>query len=427
MYESAEPKNRVPGFREAVTSFPDVFRLRGSVVGNILPNVLSITLFATLVAVANDRLDSRIGLPNTIVPSFSVVLGLLLVFRSNSAYDRYWEGRRVWSILKTGVRNVTRTIWLGVSNANVQEQQEKLKIIRYMTAFAVATKHYLRGENSVNYPDLVELLPESFRDHYVDSALGTSVQGGIGTPQAIDNLIQQEAENGHHVTSRFRTSGAQLTGSSSARSGGSGSPSLSRAPTAAVLSHPTVPSGSFAFFRSKTSLNGDSNGAADLVNEHTQLLVSAMGLAVAHDLVLPLQLIFQIQNYVYNQRRANNVDPQTANLLNSTLATLVDSLGSLERILITPIPLAYRIHLKQSLYLYCCLLPFTLIDMHYLMIPVVTAIAFTLFGIDGIGQEIENPFGYDINDLPLDRICEDLRREMDYVIRSFPANDAPAF
>ncbi|KAJ1980655.1 hypothetical protein H4R34_002376 [Dimargaris verticillata] len=422
MYENAPPVNQVPGFYEKVMSFPDVFRLRGSVLGNILPNVLSVTLFATAVAVANDRLGSVIGLPNSLVPSFSVVLGLLLVFRSNSAYDRYWEGRRVWSLLKTNVRNLVRLIWLCAPADDSATTARKLQVVRYLVAYVFATKHYLRGENDIEYEDMADLLPSSFRDHYIESSCNTRVNGG-GTTTPI-------------VSRERRSTILSLDGAST--SAGPSTPVRVNSHTATVpkRSPPlsTGNSGSSPSFLGRLWRSSRRNSASE-PTEHSQLLIDTMFDQAygnqrrlhAHDMALPLQIMYQINQYILDCRRANVVDPQVGNLMNSNVASLVDCLGNLERIVITPIPLAYRIHLKQSLYLYCFLLPFTLIDLHYYMIPLVTAIAFMLFGIDGIGQEIENPFGYDLNDLPLDQICDDLRKEMEYTVQAFPVNQAPSF
>ena len=44
-------------------------------------------------------------------------------------------------------------------------------------------------------------------------------------------------------------------------------------------------------------------------------------------------------------------------------------------------------------------------------------IAFTVFGIEEIGVEIENPFGHDANDLPLDQICRTMQVNIDDLIR----------
>ena len=72
---------------------------------------------------------------------------------------------------------------------------------------------------------------------------------------------------------------------------------------------------------------------------------------------------------------------------------MVDMLTAMERIAKTPIPRSYSIHLKQTVTLYLFSLPFTLVkELRWGMIPLVTAIAFTLMGIEGIADEIEMPF-----------------------------------
>ena len=73
---------------------------------------------------------------------------------------------------------------------------------------------------------------------------------------------------------------------------------------------------------------------------------------------------------------------------------MVDQLTALERIANTPIPKSYSIHLKQCVTLYLFSLPFTLVkDLGWGMVPLVTVVAFTLMGIEGIADEIEMPFG----------------------------------
>lgn len=46
------------------------------------------------------------------------------------------------------------------------------------------------------------------------------------------------------------------------------------------------------------------------------------------------------------------------------------------------------------------------------MVPTVVLVTFTLYGIDGIGMKLENPFGYDRNDIKMDEIAEDTRSEI---------------
>ena len=70
-------------------------------------------------------------------------------------------------------------------------------------------------------------------------------------------------------------------------------------------------------------------------------------------------------------------------------------------------------HLRRSLVLYCCSLPFTLLSTFGPYAILVSAlIAYVLMGIEEIGSEIEEPFGDDANDLPLDRICEGIEAQL---------------
>lgn len=71
------------------------------------------------------------------------------------------------------------------------------------------------------------------------------------------------------------------------------------------------------------------------------------------------------------------------------------------------------IHQKQALALFGLMLPFALVDdMGWLTVPLVTLVTFTLYGIDGIGSQLEDPFGYDRNDIKMDFIVEDIRSEI---------------
>ena len=54
----------------------------------------------------------------------------------------------------------------------------------------------------------------------------------------------------------------------------------------------------------------------------------------------------------------------------------------------------------------------------------VALISFTLFGIEEIGIEIENPFGHDANDLPLDAICAALLQNIEDLMTLTPEMDS---
>lgn len=111
------------------------------------------------------------------------------------------------------------------------------------------------------------------------------------------------------------------------------------------------------------------------------------------------------------QGRLSEVQYQTLSL---KLAELAAIQGACERIKSTPTPFPYSLLLHRTAWLYCLLLPFDLAPSLGMMTPVIVAvIAYTFFGLDYLGDELEEPFGLLDNDLPLNalvRIIEvDLR------------------
>jgi putative membrane protein len=139
----------------------------------------------------------------------------------------------------------------------------------------------------------------------------------------------------------------------------------------------------------------------------------------------PLEVAFWIGDYLQQQHNRNCLNTYQLIDLSDVLESMVDMLGACERILKTPIPLAYVIHLKQLLLIYCLLLPFELVSiLNWWTGIVVGLVSFTLFGIEEIGVEIENPFGHDPNDLPLDAICETMRRNIEDLITLSPQANA---
>ncbi|KAG0255479.1 hypothetical protein BG011_005089, partial [Mortierella polycephala] len=82
-------------YRKNEWTYPDTLRIRGSVIPAVLPDVLIITGFsATVMFIETTGIVGRtLNVASVIVPALSVVVGLILAFRTNTAYDRYWEGR----------------------------------------------------------------------------------------------------------------------------------------------------------------------------------------------------------------------------------------------------------------------------------------------------------------------------------------------
>lgn len=100
------------------------------------------------------------------------------------------------------------------------------------------------------------------------------------------------------------------------------------------------------------------------------------------------------------------LDSMQACTMDQTLSAFAGAIAGCERIKGTPIPFAYSLLLHRTAYLYCFLLPFGLVDVLGFMTPLVVAfVAYTFFGLDAVGDEIEKPFGQGYNDLPLDAMC----------------------
>lgn len=88
------------------------------------------------------------------------------------------------------------------------------------------------------------------------------------------------------------------------------------------------------------------------------------------------------------------------------LGKLNESLGGCERIASTPIPFAYSVIIHRTIYLYSVLLPFGLIDTVGVMTPVMVAfVSYTFFALEALAEELQDPFGLEPNDLPLDAMA----------------------
>jgi len=104
--------------------------------------------------------------------------------------------------------------------------------------------------------------------------------------------------------------------------------------------------------------------------------------------------------------RAERLAAPLAAELDQSLTALGAVQAGCERLASTPIPFAYTLLLHRTAYLYCLLLPFGLVDAIGVMTPVVVAIvSYTFFGLDALGDEIEQPFGLRTHHLPLDALC----------------------
>lgn len=100
-------------------------------------------------------------------------------------------------------------------------------------------------------------------------------------------------------------------------------------------------------------------------------------------------------------------------LLEQRLAGLTEVQATCERIKGSPLPFPYTLLLHRTIYIFCLLLPFALAEPLGWLAPLFTTIVgYTFFGLDAIGNELEDPFGRDENDLPMDAMVRTVERDV---------------
>ncbi|KIA96541.1 hypothetical protein OC25_01995 [Pedobacter kyungheensis] len=110
--------------------------------------------------------------------------------------------------------------------------------------------------------------------------------------------------------------------------------------------------------------------------------------------------------WIQKARDKGNLDTILQARFDENLDKLSDILGGCERIVSTPIPYSYRVLLHRTVYIYCFLLPFGLVDSLGWFTPlIVVFVAYTFVAFEAIADEIEEPFGTDANDLALNSMC----------------------
>lgn len=272
--------------------------VRGSVLQRI-KGVLALNIvLAIIVTVAHGNLFHT-KIPITPIP-FTLIglpLAIFLGFRNNTAYARYWEGRKLWGEILIYARTLSRQCQSLIEFDHPIDPRQRANDVRVrMIHRAVAFSHALRAQ-------LRGLNADVAAEHWLTQAEWQRLQ--------------------------------------------------------------LLP-----------------------LNQRTDMLMQAMGQDLGQCV------------------RDKRIDPCLAVSVDKTLNGLTAAAASCERIHNTPIPFSYTLLLHRTAHLYCFLLPFGLVDVTAFMTPFVVAIvAYTFYGLDVLGDELEEPFGVESNDLALDSIC----------------------
>lgn len=136
--------------------------------------------------------------------------------------------------------------------------------------------------------------------------------------------------------------------------------------------------------------------------------LTQLGIAqeVNHPVVFIAQQMYAILNRLRDEEK---IRFEQYMAMDVHLANLIDLLGGCERIANTGIPSTFAFLIKQGLLFYALIFPFGWVDeFGYLIIPLILMIVYTLLGLEILSEELEDPFGCDENDLPLDMITKNI-------------------
>ncbi|PKQ45606.1 bestrophin family protein [Confluentibacter flavum] len=218
------------------------------------------------------------------------VISLLLVFRTNTAYDRWWEGRKLWGALVNNSRNLAMKL-----SVILKEEHDRAYFRKLIPGYAsILSKHLTDVETSLQLYEGIDLDNHKHR------------------PNQVAKMMYQKITDLHE----------------------------------------------------QKKITGD-------------------------------QLI----------------------ILNAELQSFTDICGACERIKNTPIPYSYSAFIKKFIFFYIMTLPFGYVfSLGYYAIPVVIFIFYVLASLELIAEEIEDPFGFDANDLPIEKISANIKKHVEEII-----------
>lgn len=132
---------------------------------------------------------------------------------------------------------------------------------------------------------------------------------------------------------------------------------------------------------------------------------------------VPNQVASEMIKNIYRLNKEGIINPEQLFSITAEITSFTDICGACERIKKTPIPFSYNVFIKKFIFTYIMTLPFTwAFDLKYFIIPVICFVLFVFASIELLAEEIEDPFGRDANDLPLDSICDNIQKHVGELI-----------
>jgi putative membrane protein len=159
----------------------------------LLPAIAGVAVYTAIFAyVENEILHYEpIKNPLTIHSLIGFVLSLLLVFRTNTAYDRWWEGRRIWGNFTNNSRNFAFKL-----NAFLPENHESKNTLRILIGnYVQAVKDHLRGRGNINTLELVSV----YNLQYYEDVKHIPNRIGKAMYSEINKLYKESVINGDQL------------------------------------------------------------------------------------------------------------------------------------------------------------------------------------------------------------------------------------
>jgi ion channel-forming bestrophin family protein len=118
------------------------------VFGKIKYEVLMIAVYTLFIVLLHDRFNLKhMIIPLSVPMIMGTVISLLLAFRSNQAYDRWWEARTIWGAIVNDSRSLTREILSFIDDQYKTEEiiNFRERMVRRQIAWCYALSQSLRG------------------------------------------------------------------------------------------------------------------------------------------------------------------------------------------------------------------------------------------------------------------------------------------
>ena len=149
--------------------------------------------------------------------------------------------------------------------------------------------------------------------------------------------------------------------------------------------------------------------------------------AVAAARFVPPAILLVLAGDLAAAQRHGKISDVQLQSMDRNLNLLTEASGACERIANTPIPYTYRVLMNRTVMVYCLLLPVGLSTSIGWLTPLIaTFVAYTFLALDVIGEQIEEPFGTEPNDLALASMCHAIEVSVCELVGETPRSDPPA-